>query len=85
VAEGRGNHKGGSSGAAAPLFFKREGGGGLSAEMGLGFRFSFKVFLLFFLNCLSFCVLKVTIYRQNIVWSSNLIPQLLFFCKFDFS
>ena len=32
------------------------------------------------------CVLKAIIYRQNIVWSPNLVPQLLFFfCKFDFS
>jgi hypothetical protein len=31
-------------------------------------------------NCpLLLCVLKAIIYRQNIVWSPNLVPQLLSF------
>jgi hypothetical protein len=28
------------------------------------------------------CVLKATIYRQNVVWPSKLVLQLLFFVKF---
>jgi hypothetical protein len=37
-------------------------------------------------NCLPpLCVLKATIYKQNVAWTSKLIPQLLFFfVNFDF-
>ena len=38
-------------------------------------------FLWFFLFCKippSLCVLKNTIYRQNVAWASKLVPQLLF-------
>ena len=43
-------------------------------------------FLFFKKNCPPpfLCVLKATICRQNIVWSPNFVPRLLFFVNFDF-
>ena len=53
-------------------------------QMGLGLGFFFCC-LPDMQNCPLVCVLETHIYRQNIVWSSNMVPQLRFiFLYFDF-
>ena len=77
------------SGEWQPKKNQKPGGAtSLGWEKKIRFRFFFLCALKFAKFPLLFlCVLKATIYMQNIVWSPNLIPQLVFFffCKFDFS
>ena len=64
------------------------GGGGCLQRDRVRFRVWF-FFFLYFSDVLklpsSLCVLKATIYRQNVAWASKLVPQLLLFVNFDFS
>ena len=51
----------------------------LFKEMGFRVRVFFCIF--FYVSKLppsSLCVLKATIYRQNVAWASKLVPRLLF-------
>ena len=64
---------------------------GAAALLGEDERLFFRVFCVA-LKCFCFkiappfCVLETHIYRQNNVWSSNMVPQLFFFfVNFDFS
>jgi len=81
----------------APLlffFFLPSGGGRVFRKDGfVGLRFLgflwFRVFCSFSLFVKLpplFCVLWRPVFiGKNIVWASKLVPQLSFFCKFDFS
>ena len=62
-------------------------GRGAAGLVKIEFRVRFLFFFFFFLSKLppSMQVLEATIYRQNVARFPNLVPQLLLFCKFDFS
>jgi hypothetical protein len=67
------------------FFFGQEGATGWFERdefLGLGFF----VFPLDVQNCPPLCMCwKLIFIGKNVVRSPNLVPQLLFFCKFDFS
>jgi len=83
--EGERRWRGGGGGSK-----RKEKGRGASSPLkraAFRARVFFLYFFLVFQNCFPFflCVLKATIYRQNVVWASKLVPQLFFldFCCFS--
>jgi len=60
-------------------FFAQWEGGALLLQKKIGLGLVFFFFFLMFQNYPpTLCVLKATIYRQNVAWTSKLVPQLFF-------